>query len=298
MNSLDGFAQQGGDRKDLGVGQDLVGGEWDRVGADDASQVGCFESLDGWAAEYGVGGGDVDFSGASVVQNFGGTADRAGGADHVVEHQYDFVFNRGTDDVCLHGFFGAGSTFVDDCHFAAESFDMAQRAFDAASVGAGDDKVFAGDVLLEKMLVKNRGCVKVIDGDVEKTLDLGRVEVHRQHAVGACSVDKVGHQFGSDGDAAFVFAVLAGVAKIRDDGRDTFGTGAFATVDHHQQLHQVVVDRRARWLDEVDIAATDILFDLARDFGIRKGVERDIAERYAKILSNALAEFGVGVAAE
>ena len=57
--------------------------------------------LDGRAAQHAVRGGHVDFACAGLVDQVGGAADRAGRADHVVEHQGDPALDRSADDVLL-----------------------------------------------------------------------------------------------------------------------------------------------------------------------------------------------------
>ena len=80
-----------------------------------------------------------------------------------------------------------------------------------------------------EVLVDHRRGVEMVDGDVEEALDLGGVQVHRQHAVGAGPGDQVGHQLGGDRHAAFVLAVLPGVAEVGNDGRDPLGAGPLAS---------------------------------------------------------------------
>ena len=78
---------------------------------------------------------------------------------------------------------------------------------------------------LQEVLVEHRRRVEVIDRHVEKALNLGGVQVHRQHAVGPGPRDEIGHELGRDRHAAFVLAVLPGVAEVRNDGGDPLGAG-------------------------------------------------------------------------
>ena len=71
-----------------------------------------------------------------------------------------------------------------------------------------------------------------------------------------------------------------------------------AAVDHHQQLHDVLVHRRAGRLNEKHVAAADVLVDLAGDLAVGKLAERDIAQRHAEIIGDPLGERLVGRAAE
>ncbi len=138
----------------------------------------------------------------------------------------------------------------------------------------------------------------MIDRHVEEALDLRRVQVHRQHAVGAGAGDEVRDQLGGDRHAAFVFAILPGVAEVRHDGRDSLGAGPLATVDHDEQFHQVIVARRAGRLNEEHVAAADVLFDLAGVLAVGELPERHGGRLEVQMLANFIGQRGVRPAAE
>ncbi len=68
------------------------------------------------------------------------------------------------------------------------------------------------------MIVQNRCTVKVIDRHVEETLNLGSVQIHREHSIGTGTRDDIRSQLGGDRYATGIFAVLASVAKVRNHG--------------------------------------------------------------------------------
>ena len=74
--------------------------------------------------------------------------------------------------------------------------------------------------------------------------------------------------------------------------------GALERVEHDQQLHQVVVHRRARGLDHEDVLAADVLVDL--DVNLSVGEARDIgvAQRHLERLGDLLGERTVRVPRE
>ena len=59
----------------------------------------------------------------------------------------------------------------------------------------------------------------MIHGNIEKSLHLRGVQIDRHHAIGAGALEQIGDQLGGDRRAAFVLAVLPGVAEIRNDRR-------------------------------------------------------------------------------
>jgi hypothetical protein len=53
---------------------------------------------------------------------------------------------------------------------------------------------------------------KMVDGNVEEALNLGRMQVDEERAVGAGGGQQVGDELGADGYALFVLAVLPRLA--------------------------------------------------------------------------------------
>ena len=89
---------------------------------------------------------------------------------------------------------------------------------------------------------------------------------------------KIGDELGRDRDAGLVLAVLAGVAVKGHDGGDPHGARAAGRVDHDEQFHQVLVGRRRGGLDDIDIAAADVLVDLDEGLAVRERSDRRFAE--------------------
>ena len=85
------------------------------------------------------------------------------------------------------------------------------------------------------------------------------MQVHRHDAVGAGDLDRVGEDARADRDARLVLLVALAVAEVRHDGRHRSGARAPARVEPEEQLHDVVVRGIDRRLDDVDIAAADVL---------------------------------------
>ena len=125
-----------------------------------------------------------------------------------------------------------------------------------------------------KVLVEHRSGVQVIDGHVKKALDLRGVQVHRQHAIGTRTSDHVGDQLGRDRHSSFVLAILSRVAEVGNDRRDARSAGSFATVNHDEQFHQIVVDRGRGRLDQKDVATANVVVDLAVVLAIGEFAQR------------------------
>src|SRR5207248_8370396 len=164
--------------------------------------------------------------------------------------------------------------------------------------GAEHDEIPRRDFQAADVVVEHRGGVQVVEREVEEALDLGGVQVEGQHPIAAGRRQQIGDQLGGDGNPADVLAVLAGVAVVGQHGRDARGTGPPEAVEHDQQLHQVLVDRRAGGLHDVDVPAAHVLLDADRDFAGGEVVQVDLAERVAQALGDLLGQGDVGPAAE
>ena len=64
----------------------------------------------------------------------------------------------------------------------------------APGVRRDGDDAFAGEPQVAEVLREQRQGRHVVDGDREEALDLARVEVHRQDAVGAGQLEHVGDE--------------------------------------------------------------------------------------------------------
>ena len=152
--------------------------------------------------------------------------------------------------------------------------------------------------LLGIVIHENGVAQQVVHRDVEEALNLGGVQIHGQHAVGAGGGNHVGHQLCGNGIAGLGLAVLTGIAEIGDNGGDTAGRSTAQRVDHHQQLHQVVIDGLAGRLDNEHIAAADRFVQGNGDLTVGKALDLCFAQLCPHQAADLLCQGAVGVAAE
>ena len=145
---------------------------------------------------------------------------------------------------------------------------------------------------------EERAAQEVVHRDVEEALDLGGVEVHGEHPVGPGGGEHVGHQLGGDGVTGFGLPVLPGIAKVGDHRGDAPGGGPLEGVNHHQQFHQVVVDRGAGGLDHEHVGPTDGFIDGDEALAVGKAAALHVPQGQAELLANGLGQGAVGIAAE
>ncbi len=110
----------------------------------------------------------------------------------------------------------------------------------------------------------------MVDRDVEKSLHLLRVQIHREDAAHSRGGEEVGDQLGRDRHPRLVFAILPRVAEKRNHRRDPIGARPARRVHHDEQLHEVLIGRRAGRLDDENVAAANVLVDLDVGLAIRE----------------------------
>ena len=133
---------------------------------------------------------------------------------------------------------------------------------------------------------------------MKKPLDLARVEVHRHHPATPRRRQQVGDELGGDWRPGCHFAVLPGVAVVRDNGRDRTRRRTLQGVGHDEQLHQVVVHRRTRGLHQVDVDTADVLLNLREHLAVGETVDAGSPEGDLEVLGDRLGQAAVGVAGE
>ena len=78
---------------------------------------------------------------------------------------------------------------------------------------------------------------------------------------------------------------MYGIAAVTASGRR-----ALQRIDHDQQLHQVVVGRRAQRLQHENVLAADVLEDLDHHFAVAEAADFRPAQRQAQVADDLLRE--------
>lgn len=297
MDTANRFAEDGGDGElnDFALGFQLlgIGGEGNGVGDDDFGEDGIADALGGGAGENWMGSHGVNGFRAFAQDEFSGGTDGSGGVDHVVYNNGGAVFDI-TDDVEDFGHVVGATTFVDNRNRGVQLFRVDAGAFHATGIGADDDEI--AEVLLLDVAQEDWSGVQVIHQDVEEALELAGMEIHGDHAGSPGGGDEVGHQLGGDGFTSGAFAILTGIAVVRDDGGDGVGASALESVNHHQEFDDVVVDGVAGGLDDKSIAAAHVFFNLDVGFAVAEVFDFDLTQFRSQVASDFMRQPGIGSA--
>ena len=135
------------------------------------------------------------------------------------------------------------------------------------------------------MFTEYRKRKNVIHGYVKKPLDLCRMKVHGQHPVHAGLAYKICHQFGGYGHTPFILPVLSGISVVGYHCRNPGSRGPLGTVNEHQKLHQVLVNRRTQRLYYENIRTPYILIHLQVYLAVGKAAYIGIPQRDIQIFT-------------
>ncbi len=294
MHALDDVGKDVGDGEHRELVQVLVGVERNRVGHDHLFEGAGVDAFVGLSREDGVGDGGADALRAAAHEHVGGHADRARRVDHVVDDQDVAPLDLADGGHLAHDV-GLRALLVRNDDRRAEVFGVGVGALRTAHVGRGDREVLDAEAL--DVGDEDAAGVEGVDGNVEESLNLVGVQVHRHDAVHARRLEHVGDQLGADRHAGTVFAVLARPAEIGDHGDDLVGRSAFGGVDHHEELHQIVRRREGR-LDDEDRAAANRLVVAGLKFAVAEIQHLDLSERRAEAVGDACGEVFRGASGE
>src|SRR3990170_4543187 len=295
VNATDRLAEQRGHGQHGDAGDALLGRDGDRVGDDDLLERGGADALERRAREDGVDAAREDPARALAGERPDRLDERAGGVDHVVD-DHRVAGADVADQVHRHGGVRPLAPLVDDREAGVQALGDGPRPLHAARVRRDDDRV--AELLLAEVVDHDGRGEEVVHGHLEETLDLPGVQVEREHPVDPGGLEQVGDELGGDGHARLHLAVLARVAVVGEHGGDPPRRRALERVDHDEQLHQRVVHRRTRRLEDVDVRAADVLVDLDVDLPVREARDLRIGQRQAQVLRDLLGQRPVRVARE
>ena len=138
----------------------------------------------------------------------------------------------------------------------------------------------------------------MIDGNIEKSLNLRSVQIDKQRTIGTRGGQQIGNQLGAYRHARPVLAILARVTVVRHHHRDPRRRRALECIDHHQKFHQVLVDGIAGRLHDEHIHAAHVLEQLEVDLAVSKTLQLRLAHRNPDMAADLLPVRPVGRAAE
>jgi hypothetical protein len=122
---------------------------------------------------------------------------------------------------------------------------------------------------------------QIVDGNIEETLDLARVQVHGDEMVAAGHDEHIRDQLRRNRRAAFVLLVHARVGEARNNGSNAARGRRLAGGNKDEELHEIIVHVVAARLQYEDVLVAHGLGDLDVDLAVGElfdgtGDKRDI----------------------
>jgi hypothetical protein len=136
--------------------------------------------------------------------------------------------------------------------------------FGASRVWADDDGVLPLRNVHPDPCEHTRFGIQIIHGYVKETLDLTRVQVHRDDVVAAGHYKHIRHEFRGDRCTGTVLLVHAGIGETGDHSGDAACRSALTGVYEDEEFHEMIVDVRTAGLNDEDVRVTHGL----GDFGV------------------------------
>ena len=125
------------------------------------------------------------------LQGRGAAYQRPSSINHIVHDQSNASFHL-PDHIHHFNCICVLATLVDDGQRHLKLLGECPRPLHTAGIGGNHRQI--RELHLPKMLHGDGSSVKVIDGDVEITLDLTGVQVQSQNPIGSCFGDQIRHQ--------------------------------------------------------------------------------------------------------
>src|SRR6266536_2613234 len=192
---------------------ELVASGLDGVRDDDTVEWALLDPLDRGRREDPVRRACVDLRRPALLQELGTGDERPGRVDHVVGHHRALAGDV-ADHVRDVGDVVRRPVLLQHGEVASDHLRELAGQARAARVGGDGDELLREPEVTE-VLRQHRQRGHVVDRHLEESLDLARVEIHRQHAIGAGRLDHLRHELRRDRLARARLLVLAGVRVER-----------------------------------------------------------------------------------
>mmetsp|Transcript_13258 Transcript_13258/g.25410 ORF Transcript_13258/g.25410 Transcript_13258/m.25410 type:complete len:367 (-) Transcript_13258:68-1168(-) len=234
----------------------------------------------------------------AVPQQAGRGGEGAGGVDHVVHQQRHLALHVSNQVVHLGHVVRLATLVHDGKRRVGEALGKPPRARNSAHVRGHHHHLRRGHAPGGEVVERDNLPRHVLHGDIEVAGALARVQVHGNDAVAPAARQEVGRQLGRNALAPRGPAVGARVSKVWNHGGDVASGSPSAGVNHHQQLHEVVVGGGAGGLNQEHIAAANGLLQLHVHLSIRKALDVDFAQVKPEVHGDVLGELRVGTPGE
>lgn len=260
MNTSDGCSEETSDRENLDLVVQLTLAKRNRIGDDDFFDESIGDTIRRTSTEDRMGRGGNYPLRTVLIEKARGLTQRTATRDLVVDHETglssDVSYQVNRDWLLV----VANPTLVDDGERQVEPVRIATDVFRLPHIGGDEDPPF--EILSLQSVTDRTRPHELVHWNAEKTLRLGRVKIHRKHALGSRSFKKIRDEPGRDTDPRPIFLVASDVGDVGHYGRNARRRSRAQRIDHHQELEKMLVDRGTRGLYDENIALPHVLVDL------------------------------------
>ena len=121
------------------------------------------------------------------------------------------------------------------------------------------------------------------------------MKIQRNHTIYASADSMLATSLAVIGYARGSSSILTGITKIRHHNINRVGTCTLAGIHHNQEFHQVIIDRKASRLNDVNIIATNTFFDVNLNLAVRELAGGKFSQRNPSSLSDFFSYGMIGI---
>ncbi|MOA04118.1 hypothetical protein D3C78_1236560 [compost metagenome] len=237
----------------------------------------------------------INLFNAALLKSISPKHDCTGRIDNIIDQNSCLSFNI-PDNIHNLANVRLRTTLIDNRKRSVQKVSKLTCSYHAAMVRRYNDRI--SDVLGTEILSQDRNTQHMVHWYIEKSLNLHRMQVHRDDTVCPCFFDQIRYQLCRNRVTRTRLTVLASITIVRNNDINTFRRSPFQGIHHNQELHKVVVNRCAGRLNNVHMAATYALGQLDLNFAVTEAHRLRVSHWNADIISNLMGQFGIGVASE
>ncbi len=261
-------------------------GRGNRVRDDDFFELRLLQAIDGRSREDGMGRSDVDILvGTTAEERLFGSEERTCGIDHVVVEDAGAIFHVSDhfDDL---GLMMSGPNFVHDREFRAHGVRELLRLFGAADIRRDDDGI--SELLRAEIVGEKRSRVEHVHRHREESLNLIRVQVERDHVVGAGFLQEFGDELGRDCLPRLRDAILACVREVGEDDVHGGGETELRRLAHEEEFEERAIGVAPRGLQQIDVFSAYGLLESQVALAGIEALEKQLSKTNTQFLREVL----------
>src|SRR5258708_5421433 len=293
VNAANGPGEKFSDRQNSDVGEVFRFSKGNRISNDDFFDGRVAEALDRGTRKNTVSGAAVNITGSMFVYHTHSLGQRTGSINLVIYNQGILAFDAPNNTHRFNMTIVADTPLFDNGERSVKTVSELTGFFGKTFVGSDNRKII--EVFVRKITrLENLGR-QFINRYIKKTLNLSRVHIHGQDAVGPGHSNAVGNQAGSYRHTRLVFLICTPISIVRNDRGDTGSGGTFKCINDNEQFHNASVNVRTEVLYDKNVFTTHVIIDFYEYILVAKLKNIGVSHWYPQFSTNRTRQLAICV---